>query len=140
MSRFTCTSPAILRRSLLAGIGALALAPLGGHAAERLRIPDLIDADGIATERGRALVGTAVSLRGYVGVATTPGPDALMLTDVPSGPCQLCGAVHGSAGVLLALGVSPPDVPALQLVEVEGEIALGPGGEVRLVGARVAAV
>lgn len=140
MSRFACTSPAILRRSLVAGIGAFALAPLAGTAAERLRIADLVDADGAATGRARALVGAAVTLRGYVGVATSPGPDVLMLTDVPSGPCQLCGAVHDSAGVLLALPIGAPEPPALQLVEARGEIALGAHGEVRLIGARIAAV
>ena len=59
---------------------------------------------------------------------------------MPSGPCQLCGATHDIlGGVLVEPAGATPAIGALQIVEVAGELALGPRGEVRLAAARIRA-
>jgi len=141
MPRFVCTpvSPTLQRRSVLAALGALALAPLSARAEGEWRIGDLVDAGGLATERARELVGRTVTLRGYLDLA--PGePAALILTDLPSGPCQICGATHDVlSGVLVEPAGATPTIAALQTVAVSGEVALGARREVRLARARILA-
>ena len=141
MPRFACTPvpPAVPRRLVLAGLGALALLPSPARAEGALRIGDLVDAGGFATERARTLAGRSLTLRGYLDIAPA-GPAALILTDMPSGPCQLCGATHDiPGGVLVEPAGATPAIGALQIVEVAGELALGPRGEVRLAAARLRA-
>lgn len=141
MPRFVCTpiSPTVARRSVLAALGALALAPVSARAEGGLRVGDLVDAGGLATERASALIGSSVTLRGYLDLAPT-GPASLILTDMPSGPCQLCGVTHELlGGVLVEPAGARPTIAALQTVEVAGELALGARGEVRLAAARILA-
>ena len=141
MPRFTCTpvSPKIARRSVIAAFGALALAPITVRAGSPLRINDLVDNTGLASERARALVGRSVALRGYLGLAPV-GSSSLLLTELPSGPCQLCGAIHDApSGVLVDPAGALPNIAALQVVEVTGQLELGARGEVRLVSAQILA-
>lgn len=139
MSRFACTPLAPLpRRTLLAALGAIALAPLAARAADEPRVADLIDTAGRATEAARALAGRDVTLRGYLDLG--PGGRGLVLTEMPSGPCGLCGLSHG-AGAALPVEVAGP-VPALaaqQIVAVSGRLAVENDGAVRLTGAAVTA-
>jgi hypothetical protein len=141
MPRFACTpvSPAVPRRSVLAALGALALLPSSALAEGELRIGDLVDARGLATERARAIAGRSLTLRGYLDLAPT-GPASLILTDMPSGPCQLCGATHDILGGVLIEPTGPsPAIAALQIVAVTGELALGARGDLRLANARIRA-
>jgi hypothetical protein len=138
MSRFACTAlPLLPRRTILAALGAVALAPFAAQAADSPRITDLVDSAGSATDRARALAGRDVTLRGYLDLA--PGARDLILTEMPSGPCGLCGVSH-DAGATLLINVDGP-VPALaaqQMVVVSGRLEIAGDGTVRLVRAAVA--
>ncbi len=142
MSRFACTPlpslSALPRRTLLAAMGAIALAPLQARAAGEPRVADLLDASGRATAAARDLAGRTVTLRGYLDLA--PDARALVLTELPAGPCGLCGVPH-EAGPALRVEVEGP-LPALapgQMVALSGRLAVGNDGTVRLAGAAVAA-
>ncbi len=139
MSRFACTPLAPLpRRTLLAALGVMALAPLAARAADGPRVTDLIDATGQATEAARALAGRTVTLRGYLDLAS--GGRSLVLTEMPSGPCGLCGLSHDAGAALLVDVAGPiPALAAQQIVAVSGRLAVGNDGTVRLTSAVVAA-
>ncbi len=139
MTRFACTSlPLLPRRALLGALGALALAPLAARASDGPRVGDLVDAEGRATPAALALAGRTVTLRGYLDLA--PDARGLVLTELPSGPCGLCGLSH-DAGAALPIAVAGP-APALavqQIVAVSGRLAVEQDGTPRLVGAAVTA-
>jgi len=139
MSRFTCTPLAPLpRRTVLVAIGAMALAPLAARAADAPRVTDLIDAAGRSTEAARALAGQDVTLRGYLDLA----PDArdLILTEMPAGPCGLCGLSHeAGAAMPVDFDGAVPTLTTQQMVSVSGRLTVGSDGDVRLTHAVIAA-
>ncbi len=139
MSRFTCTPLAPLpRRTFLATIGAMVLAPLAARAAEGPRVTNLINAAGRSTEAARALAGQTVTLRGYLDLA--PGARGLILTEVLSGPCGLCGLSHEvGAAMPIDFDGSVPTLTAQEMVSVSGRLTVGPGDEVRLTRAVITA-
>jgi hypothetical protein len=79
-----------------------------------------------------------VTLRGYLDLA--PGGRGLVLTEMPSGPCGLCGLSHDSGAALPVEVVGPvPALAAQQLVAVSGQLAVDNDGAVRLTSAALAA-
>ena len=139
MSRFTCTPLAPLpRRTVLAAIGAMALAPLAARAADAPRVTGLIDAAGRSTEVARALAGQNVTLRGYLDLA--PGARDLILTEMPAGACGLCGLSHDAGAAMQIEFDGPfPTLTAQEMVSVSGRLTVGSGGDVRLTRAVITA-
>ncbi len=140
MSRFVCTSmPTITRRSvLLAASAVLTLASGPADAADELQLADLVDSAGVPTARARSLSQQAVTLRGYLDVA--PSGPGLLLTEMPAGPCGLCGLGHDAGrGIAVDLVDAPPATAQQQSIGITGNLTLGTDGQVRLVRARVVA-
>jgi hypothetical protein len=84
-----------------------------------------------------ALAGRTVRLVGYLAPSFEPGNPDWRLSEGPALPCQLCGAAHDEAAVLVRAD-PPPDVLPTQAVAVTGRIVLDAGRPV-LVDARVQA-
>ena len=116
-------APEISRRSVLLGLaGTAALVPAAvARPTSGPGLGDLVAGDGTASSLARSMVGTTVSLRGYLA----PSLDGreFPMTEASAAPCQLCGNLHdGGASILVR--ADQADVPVLQLVEVTGRLDL----------------
>lgn len=142
VSAFRCDSPT--RRALLVGIGAsVPLAGLmarhGGFAARRasddgsLRVADLVDADGGASELARERLGRTITVRGFQAPALRSGA-AFDLYERATAPCLSCGLIH-DPGASLAVrgGGKTENGPAWRPLRIAGRLEIDDRGAPLLV-------
>lgn len=128
-SAFRCDAamPAIGRRRLLIALAALPLlnaaARAGGQ--DMLKIGDLIDDQGNATQRALAANGQRITLRGYYAPVTIDG--RFDLYEGPAAPCQLCGMIHDAGANISVEADAPDDAAMTRMIEVSGQLVAADG-------------
>lgn len=130
------------RRSVLAGLAALAFAPVASAsnalAEQRLRIGDLSNDNGVATDAAKARLGEEITLRGYFAPSMRTGV-LFDLFEKPAALC-MCGFFHDAGASIAVTGAErPAGLTMLRMVEVQGRIAVDGRGKAQVIAGRIVA-